>query len=85
MQLKFEMVLQDYCRKKKIMHSCSRELVTNIFALQSVCWNPCREVWVGGLSMRPGQVIVLCPFSSILQNREKHQFGDSYLIQHKIL
>lgn len=49
MPLKFEMVLQDHCRKKKnIMHSCSRELVTNIFALQSVCWNPCQEVWVGG-------------------------------------
>ena len=61
MPLKFEMVLQDHCRKKKnIMHSCSRELVTNIFALQSVCWNPCQEVWVGGLSMRPTQVIVLC-------------------------
>ena len=64
MPLKFEMVLQDYCRKKKnIMHSCSRELVTNIFALQSVCWNPCQEVWVGGLGMRPTQVIVLCSWA----------------------
>lgn len=45
------------------MHSCSRELVTNIFALQSVRWNPCQEVWVGGLGMRAGQVIVLCSWA----------------------
>ena len=46
------------------MCSCLRELVTNIFALQSVHWNPCRDqVWVGGLGMRPGQVIVLCSWA----------------------
>ena len=85
MQLKFEMVLQDHCRKKKnhallFKRTGDKYFCLTVSVLESLSrglgWRSEYETW-------PSHSVVF--FSSILQNREKHQFGDSYLIQHKIL